>query len=140
MAQQKPGFEDFIGTVDSDSRDFVRALHDIFTEHGCKLEIKEAKSGYVASYLLNRKTVMNYVFRRKGLLVRIYAGHIAGYMELLESLPDALAAQLRAAFEHRSLQLQVRHGLRFHPTGPAPAEVPLQRLPNPGVRGEQPDH
>ena len=97
MAQQKPGFEDFIGTVDSGSRDFVRALHGIFTEHGCKLEIKEAKSGYVVSYLLNRKTVMNYVFRRKGLLARIYAGHIAGYMELLESLPVALTAQLRAA-------------------------------------------
>ena len=96
MAQQKPGFEDFIGTVDSGSRDFVRALHGIFTEHGCKLEIKEAKSGYVVSYLLNRKTVMNYVFRRKGLLARIYAGHIAGYMAHLELQAAVFKSRLQS--------------------------------------------
>lgn len=104
MATQKLGFEDFITTVDGESAEFVRELHGMFTEQGCKLEVKEAKSGYVVSYLLNKKTVMNYVFRKKGLLVRIYANHVGAYLDVLETLPAGMAETLRAAPECKRLR------------------------------------
>ena len=54
---QKLGFEDFIAAVAAENQDFVRELHAGLTELGCKIEVKAARSGFVVSYMLNRKTI-----------------------------------------------------------------------------------
>lgn len=94
---EKYTFEDFLTSVDGENQAFVSSLHDELTELGCKLDVKSAKSGYVVSYILNKKTVANYVFRKKGLIARIYAGHIAQYMELLDTLPDKMVRAVQEA-------------------------------------------
>lgn len=94
---EKYTFEDFLTSVDGENQAFVSSLHDELTELGCKLDVKSAKSGYVVSYILNKKTVANYVFRKKGLIARIYAGHIAQYMELLDTLPDGMVRSIQDA-------------------------------------------
>lgn len=90
-------FRDFLATVDGDNQKFVSELHDELTALGCKADIKSAKSGYVVSYSLNKKTIANYVFRKKGLLARIYASHIAQYMEILDALPDSMVSSIQKA-------------------------------------------
>lgn len=55
MENQKLGFEDFIAAVGSGSIAFVNELHCDFIEFSCKIEVKEAKSGYVVSYTYNKK-------------------------------------------------------------------------------------
>lgn len=97
MEHTKLGFEEFIASVDAGYVDFVTGLHQDFLRAGCKLEVKEAKSGYVVSYLLNKKTVANYVFRKKGLIIRIYTNHILEYMDLLESLPGGMVKDVEDA-------------------------------------------
>lgn len=97
MASSKFGFDDFIATVDDNCKAFVTELHRELTECGCKIEIKEAKSGFVVSYLLHKKTIANYVFRKKGLIVRIYANHINDYMPFLESLPAEMTNTMKEA-------------------------------------------
>lgn len=97
MGTEKLAFENFIATVDCENKDFVNEIHNILTKRGCKLEVKEAKSGYLASYLLNKKTVANYVFRKKGLMIRIYANHIGEYTEFLDQLPGGMAKAVSAA-------------------------------------------
>lgn len=97
MENKKLGFEDFIATVDSSYREFVNDLHHDFIEHGCKIEVKAAKSGYLVSYSLNKKTIANYVFRKKGLIVRIYANHINQYMGYLDTLPDGMIKTIHDA-------------------------------------------
>lgn len=87
MAHVALGFEDFIQTVDTDSQAFVKELHQVLSDCGCKIEVKEAKSGYVVSYTWHKKTIANYVFRKKGLLVRLYANHLGEYMAFLDTLP-----------------------------------------------------
>ena len=94
---EKYTFDDFLATVDVENQQFVSDLHDELTKLGCTLEVKSAKSGYVASYSLNKKTVANYVFRKKGLLVRIYAGHIAQYMDVLDTLPEEMVQAISKA-------------------------------------------
>lgn len=94
---EKLGFDDFIVTVDGALTDFVTELHQELLASGCKLEVKEAKSGYVVSYLYNKKTIVNYVFRKKGVIARIYANHIMDYMELLDRLPDGMAKAVKDA-------------------------------------------
>ena len=76
---KKIEFQDFIATVPAENQDFVKELHDKLMDYGCKIEIKTAKSGYMVSYTYNKKTVANYVFRKKGMLVRIYGVHVNDY-------------------------------------------------------------
>ena len=90
-------FQDFLASVDEENQKFVSELHTELTELGCKIGVKSAKSGYVVSYSLNRKTIANYVFRKKGLFARIYAGHIAQYMGLLDTLPDSMVRSIQEA-------------------------------------------
>lgn len=94
---EKYTFQDFLSSVDEDNQAFVSNLHDELTQLGCKTGVKLAKSGYVVSYSLNKKTIANYVFRKKGLIVRIYAGHIAWYMEVLDALPDSMVRSIQEA-------------------------------------------
>ena len=85
-------FSAFTEAAGSEHADFIHALHDYMTEHDCTTEIKEAASGYVVSYTHkpSKRTVANYVFRKDGLVIRIYADHVAAYVKLLENLPDCM--------------------------------------------------
>ena len=94
---EKYTFQDFLASVDGEDQKFVSELHGELTEFGCKIDVKAAKSGYVVSYVLNKKTIANYVFRKKGLIARIYTGHIAQYMEILDALPDSMVRSIREA-------------------------------------------
>lgn len=94
---EKYTFHDFLDSVDVENQKFVSDLHDELTELGCKIEVKLARSGYVVSYILNKKTIANYVFRKKGLIARIYANHIVQYMEVLDTLPDGMVKTIQEA-------------------------------------------
>lgn len=94
---EKYTFQDFLASVDGENQKFVSDLHDELMQLGCKIDVKSAKSGYVVSYSLNKKTIANYVFRKKGLIARIYAGHIAQYMEILDALPDSMVRSIQEA-------------------------------------------
>lgn len=94
---EKYTFDDFIASVDEENQKFVGELHNELMELGCKTEVKPAKSGYVVSYILNKKTVANYVFRKMGLIARIYANHISGYEKMLDTLPDAMVQTILKA-------------------------------------------
>lgn len=90
-------FPDFLASVTGDNKGFVRGLHDELTRLGCKTEVKLAKSGYVVSYILNKRTIANYVFRKKGLMARIYAGHIGQFMHILDTFPEQMVHTIHEA-------------------------------------------
>lgn len=94
---EKYTFQDFLATVGGENQKFVSDMHDELTAMGCKVDVKPAKSGYVVSYSLDKKIIANYVFRKKGLIARIYAGHIAQYMEILDTLPDSMVHSIQKA-------------------------------------------
>ena len=62
---KKIEFEEFLASVSEQNQEFVKELHNQLMESGCKIEIKSAKSGYMVSYLYHKKTIANYVFRKK---------------------------------------------------------------------------
>lgn len=90
----KIGFETFLQSVGESERGFVGELHGFLTENGCKCDIKEAKSGFVVSYVHGKKTMMNYVQRKSGTKVRIYAANVGSYCELLDSFPPKMKADI----------------------------------------------
>ena len=94
---EKYTFDDFLDSVDEENKKFVSELHDELIELGYKIDVKLAKSGYVVSYSLNKKTIVNYVFRKKGIFVRIYANHITKYMNILNTFPDGMVQTMQKA-------------------------------------------
>ena len=94
--REKDTFQDFLTSVDGENRNFVQELHDELTKLGCKAEVKSAKSGYVVSYKRNQRTIANYVFRKKGLMARIYGSHIAKNA-CLDELPQEMTRAIQKA-------------------------------------------
>ena len=85
-------FSAFVESAGLEHMDFVISLNEYMTEKDCKVEIKDAANGYVVSYIHkpSKRTVANYVFRKKGLMIRIYADNLASYVEKLASWPAGM--------------------------------------------------
>ena len=94
MAKEKASFYAFLSAVAPEHQAFVEKLHDKLIGQGCDLVIKEAKSGPAASYQIGKKTVMNWVFRKSGVLARIYGDHAGKYEDTIASLPADMQAKM----------------------------------------------
>jgi len=99
MAQEKISFEQFIEAVDTDNKPFVQDLHNYLLNNGCKATFEEKKSGFLASYKFGKppRAVMNFVFRKKGMLTRIYGERIGGYPDFLNTLPKDMVAAIESS-------------------------------------------
>jgi len=99
MAQDKITFEQFIEAVDAENKPFVQDLHNYLLENGCKVMFEEKKSGYLASYKYGKppKAVLNFVFRKIGMLTRIYGERINGYPDFLNTLPKEMVESIEKA-------------------------------------------
>ncbi|MDO5601646.1 MAG: hypothetical protein Q4G07_02640 [Oscillospiraceae bacterium] len=97
MAKEKISFQAFLMAVAPEQQAFVETLHHKLLELGCDLVVKEAKSGYAASYQFEKKTVMNWVFRKAGLFARIYGDNAGKYEEVIASLPAAMQNTMTAS-------------------------------------------
>jgi len=89
MAKVKVTFEQFIESVDADNKPFVQELHSCLTDTGCKAAFEEKKNGFFASYKYGKppRAVMNFLFRKQGMLTRIYGERISAYPDFLNALP-----------------------------------------------------
>ena len=103
MVKEKGSFKEFLSAVAPEYQSFVEKLNNKLIEQGCDLVIKEAKSGYAASYQLEKKTVMNWVFRKSGVLARIYGDNAGKYEEIIASLPAEMQKKMTASRECKRL-------------------------------------
>ncbi len=94
MTKEKIPFEDFLNDIPTEHIEFVEDLNKFLLENNCNCDIKEAKSGYVVSYIYKpaKKTIANYVFRKKGPMLRLYADNVAQNDQLINELPDDMKA------------------------------------------------
>ena len=91
----------------------VQSIHAELSAMGFTEEIKEAKSGPVLSYMKDRKVLLNYVYRKSGIKVRLYAAGIAAYEDCLAAIPDSMKTELKKATDCKKL-----NGLPCTPTCP----------------------
>lgn len=103
MAKDKVSFEEFLSTVAPEHQAFVEELNHKLIEQGCDLVIKEAKSGYAVSYQLAKKTVMNWVFRKSGVLARIYGDNASQYEDIITTLPAEMKNKMTASRDCKRL-------------------------------------
>ena len=103
MAKEKGSFKEFLSAVAPEYQSFVEKLNNKLIEQGCDLVIKKAKGGYAASYQLEKKTVMNWVFRKSGVLARIYGDNAGKYEEIIASLPAEMQKKMTASRDCKRL-------------------------------------
>lgn len=99
MAQEKITFEQFMEAVDAKNKSFIQDLHSHLLNKGCKVTFEEKKSGFLASYKLGKplRAIANFVFRKHGMLVRIYGEHASNYTVFLNTIPDGMTQSIRDA-------------------------------------------
>ena len=99
MAKEKINFGQFFEAVDVDNKRFVQDLHNYLLDNGCMATFEEKKSGYLASYKFGKpqRAIMNFVFRKKGMLTRIYGERISCYPEFLNTLPAEMVRSIESA-------------------------------------------
>ena len=105
MAQDKISYEQFLETVEASNQPFVQGLHDYMLANGCVATYEEKKSGLLASYKIGKpkKALLNIIFRKKGMLVRIYGEKTGGYSGFLNALPEEMVQSIDKAGECKRL-------------------------------------
>lgn len=103
MIKEKGSFKEFLLAVAPEHQAFVEKLNNKLIEQGCNLVIKKVKSGYAASYQLEKKTVMNWVFRKSGVLARIYGDNASKYEDIIASLPADMQKKMTASRDCKRL-------------------------------------
>jgi len=96
IAKAKITFEQFLESVAVDNKQFVEDLHDYLLGKGCKVAFEEKKSGYLASYKAGKppKALLNFVFRKNGMIARIYGECVGSYPDFLNSLPAEMVEHI----------------------------------------------
>jgi len=90
-------FSDFLAMAGAEHEEFIKELDAYLQQSGCVVEIKEAASGYVVSYIHkpSKRTVANYVFRKKGPMLRVYADNVLSYMDIFVRWPKSMTDTLK---------------------------------------------
>ncbi len=95
----------FLNDIPVSLQGFVIELDEFLIKKGCKRDIKSAKSGFVASYIFSPtgKTLLNYVFRKTGVKMRVYAAGITRYDSILSKFPDKMKKEILKAGDCKKL-------------------------------------
>jgi len=78
---------------------FVETINGYLMDNGCKVTFEEKKSGMLASYKhgKTKKALINLLFRKDGLKVRIYGEHLDDYRDFLNTLPPQMVEEIDGA-------------------------------------------
>ncbi len=97
MAKEKYSFDDFITNSGSTHIQFYREINEILIENGYVTKVELKKTGYALSYIqkTTKKTLLNYVNRKKGTLIRIYGNHVDQYSQKIAELPECMVNELK---------------------------------------------
>lgn len=98
-------FIHFLQDIPAEYQNFVLELDEYLIARGSKRTIKAAKSGFVTSYSspASGRALLNYVFRKSGVKMRIYAEHICEHPEVLNCLQDNMKSDIKKAGDCKKL-------------------------------------
>jgi len=105
MAKATTSFEDFLSEVSPDYKSFAEEINDSLLANGCQSKIEQKASGYFVSYadLKTKRSLMNFLFRKSGLIARIYGENCKSYSEFLNSIPSAMGQEISKATDCKRL-------------------------------------
>ena len=82
----------FVADVAPAYQGYVNQTHETLLAAGCTYKIEQAKSGFMVSYshMPAKRVLLNFVFRKSGLVMRIYGDHVGDYVDFMETLPQEM--------------------------------------------------
>ena len=92
-------YSDFFLEVPDNNKDFVTEIHDLLTNDNYKLKIEPKAIGYMATYAhpKTKHSILNFVFRKNGLYIRLYGANCNSYQDVLDRLPQSMITQMQKA-------------------------------------------
>ena len=99
MAKAAYQFEDFLTEASPDYREFVARMHESLLHDGYKVRIESKASGFFVSYSHpeTKRSILNFLFRKNGLHVRIYADNSNKYADFINCLPENMEKAIAKA-------------------------------------------
>jgi hypothetical protein len=99
MKEAAYSFEDFFAEVGENNREFVAKTHQTLVDDGYKFKVEFKASGFFVSYSFpkTKRSMINFLFRKQGLLVRIYADHFDRYADFLNLMPEKMEQEISKA-------------------------------------------
>lgn len=99
MAKDTLTIQNYLCDIQPDFTDLVMSLHDCLVGHGCAVSLKEAKSGHVVSFThtASKRVVANFVARKTGPQLRLYADNLESYRDLIPTLPPSMLERIAKA-------------------------------------------
>ena len=98
MDKNDLNFEGFLLDVNPAYHEAVTQIHNSLLENGCRVKMDLAKNGYLVSYSdENKRVIANFVFRKSGLIIRIYGDAVSRYNDFIETLPPGMAKSIEKA-------------------------------------------
>lgn len=96
MSKEALTLDDFLADISPEFEAHVRQIDQFLTEKGLQISLQLAKSGHVVSYTdpSSKKVVANFVSRKKGPTIRIYADNVSKYNDVIEALPADMLGQI----------------------------------------------
>ena len=91
-------FEGFLMDVNPAYHEAVTQMHSLLLNNGCSVKMDFAKNGYLVSYSdESKRVIVNFVFRKSGLIIRIYGGAVNKYNDFIETLPAGMIKAIEKA-------------------------------------------
>jgi len=98
MEKKNVTYDDFILNVNPEYHEFVARTRELLFKRGCVEKIDQAKNGQLVSYSdKNKRVILNFVFRKSGLITRIYGDFVNQYPDFMETLPDGMTKAIEKA-------------------------------------------
>jgi len=97
MSKQVIPFSDFLACAGAEHEAFINQLHTYLQENDCIWKIREAANGHVVAYIHKptKRTVANYVFRKKMPMLRVYADNVLSYEDKVAEWPDVMKEAIK---------------------------------------------
>ena len=99
MSENDLKFENFLKDIHPVYHEFVTQTDAFLAGNGCKIKLDMAKNGYLVSYshAKSKHVILNFVFRKGGLVIRVYGNNVNKYAEILADMPEGMITAIRKA-------------------------------------------
>ena len=106
-------FNDFLVTVEPRHQEFAKAIHERLVENNFKVKIENKASGFFVSYShpKTKRSLLNFLFRKSGMLARIYPNRIN--TEVPGSLTETMKEEIEKAPDCKRCSDKCPTGYKF---------------------------
>jgi len=101
MGKDKYTFDDYVMNAGGLHVDFYNDINDMLSENEFAAKVELKKSGFALSYVQKstKKTILNFVNRKKGTYIRLYGDHADQYFDYFTDLSEKMISEIKKGMD-----------------------------------------